>query len=75
MINQKFKLQKKLVSGWGRNIFVESFLAHPESINSIQNIISSASKDSIIARGLGKSYGDAAILKNGTVLDLSLIHI
>lgn len=74
MINGKLKFQKKFVSGWGRNVFVESFLAHPESISSVQMIISRGQKNSIIARGLGKSYGDAAILKNGKVLNLSAFN-
>ena len=68
---QKNSTNKKLISGWGRNHFVEAYSISPNSVQNVQNIISQSKKESIIARGMGKSYGDAAILNNGTIIDLS----
>ena len=63
--------QFKRISGWGKTNFVTVEMASPKTINDITNIIINAQSQSIIARGKGRSYGDAAQLKEGKVLKLN----
>ena len=69
----KISLNKNLkrISGWGKNKFVDVEVVIPKSINEIKNIIINSKPKSLIVRGQGRSYGDAAQIKEGTVLKLS----
>ena len=58
-------MNKNLISGWGNNKSFSCNIAIPNSINAIQTIIKDKKK--IIARGLGRSYGDSSIQKNCVV--------
>ena len=60
----------KTISGWGKTNKVESKIIQPKTIEEVQNLIRSSSTHSLISRGLGRSYGDAAQLKNCAVIDL-----
>tara|TARA_B100000212_G_scaffold123258_1_gene92432 strand:- start:1405 stop:2826 length:1422 start_codon:yes stop_codon:yes gene_type:complete len=63
-------VESKSISGWGRNTPVSSNIVIPKQIKEIQDFIKESQPKSIIPRGLGRSYGDAAQLKNKNVLDL-----
>ena len=67
----KLQPQKQIITGWGRTNYANVTLASPSNIYQLQQLVSNASKGSILARGLGRSYGDAATLQNSTVIELS----
>ena len=66
--------EEKSLSGWGRSLFTDSKLYRPNSIDEIQELINYSEKGSVIARGLGRSYGNPAQCKNGKVVDMNLIN-
>ncbi len=60
----------KVVSGWGLTNKVSIKIYRPENNLQIQDLISNIESRSLITRGLGRSYGDAAQLKDSFALDL-----
>ena len=59
----RYKITK--LSGWGNYPVVETHLYRPEKLRDLKNLIG---EESWIARGLGRSYGDAAINEKGGTL-------
>lgn len=56
------------LSGWGRYPLVKSHLQRPEKISYFTDIIEEFTGEAILARGAGRSYGDAALNPECTVL-------
>ena len=52
--------QTQILSGWGRTMPVQAKVVQPASVQQVQELVRQASPASLIARGLGRSYGDAA---------------
>lgn len=64
-------ITRKEISGWGRRDFVNSKLVNLKSSYEITNFIKGSYSSSLITRGLGRSYGDAAQLKEDFVLNVN----
>ena len=73
-MTKNIKTISKSISGWGRNSKALVNILNPENMEEIQEIISDSEQNSIIVRGLGRSYGDAAQLSNGYVMNLNSIN-
>ena len=54
------------LSGWGRCGVVESYVHRPEKVAAVSQIL--GGDRSAIARGLGRSYGDAALNTSGSTV-------
>lgn len=62
---------ERLVSGWGRTSPTVARIVPVSSVSDVQREVRSAGPRGILARGLGRSYGDAAQSGGATLLDLS----
>lgn len=62
---------KTQMMGWGANIRVECLLDRPQSA---RDIAESIDRNGTIARGLGRSYGDAALNAGKQVLELTRLN-
>ena len=69
-MTKNLKMQSELLSGWGRTNPVQCKVVKPINVAQIQELILNANPYSTITRGLGRSYGDAALLKDGTVIQI-----
>ncbi len=56
------------LSGWGANLRVDCYLREPETQKQVGELLD---RSGSIARGLGRSYGDAAVNAGGQVLGLT----
>jgi decaprenylphospho-beta-D-ribofuranose 2-oxidase len=54
--------------GWGRYPRVESQVARPERRKEVAAALADRQGDPVLAFGLGRCYGDAALLRNGRVV-------
>ena len=70
MTKLKPQYESQSISGWGRIKKVNADVVKPNKISEIQEIIRSAPSKSVLARGMGLSYGDAAQLNGGTLIEL-----
>tara|TARA_Y100000589_G_scaffold316533_1_gene341381 strand:+ start:3804 stop:5174 length:1371 start_codon:yes stop_codon:yes gene_type:complete len=74
-MNNKSKAQKIFknhkIAGWGRRDFVDSKLVELLNTQEIKTFIKKTKDLQCITRGMGRSYGDAAQLKNGYIFSLN----
>lgn len=69
---EPFAVQR--LSGWGRFPVEECHVFRPEKRRLVASILGARSERNYIARGLGRSYGDAAVNGGGGVLDHSRLN-
>src|ERR1700691_364737 len=62
-----------LLSGWGRYPLSESDVYRPDRIAELQAVVTGNSS-SLIARGAGRAYGDAALNDQNRVVDLTRLN-
>ncbi len=62
-----------VLSGWGESTHAWSRVHRPTSADEVASLLAAAGSDgrSVALRGAGRSYGDAATLGSGTVLDMT----
>src|SRR4051794_20953879 len=56
------------LTGWGRNTTSTATQVHATSEDELADLIAGATQTSLVPRGLGRSYGDAATNASGTVI-------
>ena len=59
------------IHGWGNTKTVGVDIKTPKNLEQIKKIIKKSARESTLARGLGRSYGDSAQLEKGTILKLT----
>lgn len=66
--------ETRTLTGWGRTMPVTAQVVQPTSVEQLQELMAQAPPHSLIPRGLGRSYGDAAQLNGAAVIELTAFN-
>ena len=64
----------RLLTGWGRTAPSRAHVLAPRSNADVRSAIQTAGPRGVLARGLGRSYGDAAQSGGANVFDMTSLH-
>ena len=59
---------EKTLSGWGRNPQIPALCTRPERVQELSQALAERQGLPVLAHGLGRSYGDAPLLRDGRVI-------
>jgi decaprenylphospho-beta-D-ribofuranose 2-oxidase len=62
---------ERVITGWGRTCPSVAAVTQTRAVEEVQAAVTGAGPRGLLARGLGRSYGDAAQSGGATILDLS----
>ena len=65
---------ERLLTGWGRTAPSRATVHRPAGAGEVDELLRRASARGVVARGLGRSYGDAAQNAGGRVIDMTALQ-